>query len=174
MKRANGLLLAGTLLLAGMMAGVDAAEGLTRDQVYSTLENMGYTLRKATYEGGYDIYVKCKGGTFDLEVRVNLSPNGSTVWFTQDLAKVTESNRNKVPWDKLMSANSFRTGRVMFAYDETGKFLTLTGYVKNDSVKPADIRKALEDIGATVADTADLWQEKNWGAPATAAVFPGR
>ncbi|MCW8130872.1 MAG: hypothetical protein KIS92_11015 [Planctomycetota bacterium] len=151
------------LVFAAACHTAQAEEGrLSKDEVFTMLENMGYAVKKTTVENGYYITMTHQAGDLSLTYNVVMSKDGTKIWFQQTVISVTDENRARIPWPKLVSAQNTHTGTCMFQYAESARAVYLAIAVENRSVKPADIRQSVDNLGAAVVATRDLWEEKNW------------
>lgn len=164
----TSLVLSGLLLAAACALPVRAAEETAdKDQLYTMLENMGYSVEKKANGASYDLYLNHKSGDLTLRYSVTLSSDNTKIWISQCVANLTDANMARVPWQKLLAANNSRTGACMFEYYEKSKSLYLNATVDNRNVKPAALRAAIDDLSKAIVSTRDLWDEKNWEAPST-------
>lgn len=160
--------LAGLCFAATCGTAAHAAEDrLTKDQLYTMLENMGYTVEKKASGADYDLILKTRNADLNLSFSLSFSGDGSKIWFMQNLLTITDENASRVPWQKILAANNARTGACMFEYYEKGRALYLDATLDNRAVKPSDLRAAVEQLSEAVVKTRDLWDEKNWPASNT-------
>ena len=118
------------------------------------VENMGYEA-KDIGNNNFEIKYESSGAT--NYVAMNLSPDGSVVWFAAYLIEVKEPDA--VPakaWFGLVNENN-KIGPSHFAYDNSNSRLYLYRPMANQDITPARVRDSLSIFVRHLRETNNLW-----------------
>src|SRR5262245_54652398 len=135
---------------------------LSSDELMKMVAKLGYETKLLDKET-IQVTVERDGGRSVM--RVNLSNDGTMVW--ADAWFVTVSHPEAVPGTtgmKLLAKNN-EINPAAFTMAKQNKRVYLTKPLPNVDVKPADLRKLVEDMDKLIQDNTDLWKLSNFVPP---------
>ena len=139
---------------------------LNLPELKKMVDGMGYET-KMNGEKSFEFRVRVDNLT--AYVAMNLSPDGSNIWFESDLVPIKEPEKAPAKaWFDLMSENN-KIGPSHFAYCQTAKCLFLYRPMPNQDMTPARIREQLDLFTRTIRDTSRLWDRTNFQQTAAVA-----
>ncbi len=118
------------------------------------VENMGYETKDI---GNNNFEIKYEFNGVTNYVAMNLSPDGSVVWFAAYLAEVKDPR--SVPaksWFDLVNENN-KIGPSHFAYDNSNSRLYLYRPMANQDVTANRVRDSLSVFVRHLRETSNLW-----------------
>lgn len=172
----RNFILAVAVVLAGVTGFVGAADVpakgtgkvLTEPDLFDMLENLGYevlTKPKET-DAVKRITVKVTRADFpiDIPMTINLSGDKGTLYFFVNLADLTAEDLAKADrLQKLLELNDV-SGKNQFRLNPKSKQLWAARFTENVNMTPAVLKKHVESLATTVAETREHWDTKKWVA----------
>lgn len=154
----------GVLLLAVLVmptAVLAESKRLDITSLKELLVNLGYEPEEKKFDDGEKYFLirpKVQGRTWYVTAR---TPSGRNMYVQMKFVKIEDTS--KIPQDVavgLLKENG-NTSYSSFFLSKWGYFY-LTANIQNKDVKPAEIRKAIEEMTTLAAKTEDFWNPKRW------------
>lgn len=110
--------------------------------------------------------MKLTRGVWKFPVAVALSPNKEWVWLSVNLDDLPEAGKARIDiLEKLLQNNA---DILPMCFNAAGRRLYLDMPIPVESVKPARLRRDLDDLLDTVVTTEPLWNPAKFPPPAVA------
>ena len=102
------------------------------------------------------------------KINVRLSTDGAQIWFYAALRSLKDpaALTSRVALDLLRATHDIRPAR--FYLEPTTQTLGISTFVDNRDVRPADVRRAVDDLCSAVRDKQDRWDPERWGTAGAA------
>lgn len=142
-----------------------AGVALTDESIRVMLEAMGFQPQR---QGDCTYLIELSRGGWKIFVRVSLSPDKSTIWFTTCVAEVTEANAPAAALLNLLYWNNYYNN-VRFAYFKQTHSLCLAMDLPNTNVTPALLRVQLDTFVSIIQGSQDVWDTSKWPKPESKA-----
>lgn len=157
----------GSCLALPLAHGEDPAPLLVAGKTFAAadlplvLEQLGYDSTPTT--AGRLIVVDREG--WALRMNLTLSADGGTLSVYVALRKADEVPKTALL--ELLRA-SFRRGPVRFYHDTQNHWIGAVGSRDNRDLRPADLRKLIDDVYAAIRAEEAAWDPEQWAKPAQA------
>ncbi|MCE9529543.1 MAG: hypothetical protein K8T89_00150 [Planctomycetes bacterium] len=152
--------------LGGAQAQTKPATALSETELKEKLESLGHDVKPVALNNnrtGYYIDVTFKGQKASMFVQV--SPSGSYVWGTLDLADLKpEHAAEGARLFKLLQLNQAE-GPNHFYVTPDGKRLCITRGLFNKSLTTKELREHIDGLLGAATATVDHWNVTTWTAP---------
>ena len=179
MKVIKGLLVAGLLAGAGLSV-VPASPVVAQDQVAASaaeeqlgqlLATLGLEAKKKLQRYDFAFSAVVSEEEWQLSMSAVLSQDGTDVWIMAWLDELPKSSAEvpKTALLRLLAQNDELGDGKFFAYIPTARRFVMQRTVPNNQLTSAQLRVALQDLGASVVQTYPIWAVANWnptGIPA--------
>jgi hypothetical protein len=149
----------------------NAAGGpLTLEQIGDALDPYGKNT--LTNNGHTQYSITVHRGTWNLNIIINLSPNGRVIWLTNSLTRMPDPAHTSVQALMDVLAKNTEIGPLFFSIANGG--LILSDPIANAYLTPDGFRARVEAMVNTILDTAPLWNQNTLAgnAPPPAAPAP--
>jgi hypothetical protein len=138
--------------------------------IKTMLENMGYEPKVGDYTSGAKfVFLSIKRGTWTFAITFDLGGDKTVIWLNAFLGSIAEPAKvNPEALLKLIEVDN-AIWPSYFVYFSGPKGLYMYRPVKAAELKPAVLRKALDDFMDSVETTGPLWDQSKWVDAAPAA-----
>ncbi len=130
----------------------------------SMLKTMGLAPKKSGNRYDFNFKALYRGQEWELSMSTVFSQNEHSIWVMAWLDELPRSAA-EVPRTALLRllTENDRMGRgKFFAYVAGNRRFVLQKIVRNENVRPSELRSALQDLGRTVVETYPHWSVSQW------------
>jgi hypothetical protein len=159
----------GAFLLSRATPGRSQQEGITLDQVKTTLEGLGLQVESSPTPGQQVLMLTWKsehsGYSWQYQVFVSISDDRKLVWFLSPLQGVPDPS--KVPAKaalELLHKNDADNGWY-FSWDPDHKRFYCNRSFYYSEFTPQNVQSNLATFEKTLLETAPYWDPKQWDNP---------
>lgn len=160
---------AAALVAPAMMVAADpakpAAKGkLSNESLGALLKAMGIEAQQTETRYDFDFKSVVDEEEWVFSMSAVLSKDASSIWIMAWLDELPKSPADvpRTALLRLLSDNDKLGQGTFFAYIATNRRFVLQRVISNENMSTAEFRKALDMLGANVADTYSHWSVANW------------
>jgi hypothetical protein len=151
-------------LCVSMTPAIRAEEGaITHESLKSLLEGLGYEPEERHFSDTGAAFYKISTASGGLTVYVDFNVSDPAfLWLSVDYWALADDQQfpPQVPLDLLAENEGLKYTHFLYLADE--RRIRLAGKLLNRGIKPADVRRMLDEAVAVSARTQHLWNPNNW------------